>query len=202
MKFITNWFVIFVITISTTALQAKENVRVLIVLTSHAELGESGRPTGFWLPELTHPYYEFKEAGYTVDISSIKGGMAPIDPASFDDSDHHNNRFLNDPSLMSKVIRSIPLQEIIPSDYDAVIFSGGSGTMWDFPNNQYVNQITKEIYEQNGIVSAICHGPAALVDVKLSDGRYLITGKKIAAFTNDEEADIEQIDILPFFVRK
>jgi putative intracellular protease/amidase len=201
MKNLINWIAVLVIALCTTISHAESNDKMLIVLTSNSELGTTGRQTGFWLPELTHPYYELKDAGYTIDIASIQGGMAPIDPASYDNKDHYNNRFLNDAELLSKVIRSIPIENINPSDYSAVIYSGGSGTMWDFPNNEHVNRISKEIYERHGIVSAICHGPAALTDVKLSDGSYLVSGRKVAAFTNDEEADIEQTEILPFLLQ-
>jgi putative intracellular protease/amidase len=201
MKYLLSLITTLLITFTSTISYAENGPRVLIVLTSNSQLGDTGKKTGFWLPELTHPYYELKDAGYSIDIVSIQGGMAPIDPDSYDDKDEHNNRFLKDADLMSKVIKSSPIESIDPSDYNVVVYSGGSGTMWDFPNNEHVNRISKEIYERNGIVSAICHGPAALIDVKLSDGNYLISGKKIAAFTNDEEADIEQTEILPFLLQ-
>ncbi|MDC3332627.1 type 1 glutamine amidotransferase domain-containing protein [bacterium] len=201
MKYLLNLIAIVVIPLTATFCYADNSPKVLIVLTSHSQLGDSGKKTGFWLPELTHPYYELKDAGYAIDITSIQGGMAPIDADSYDDKDEHNNRFLKDAELMSKVIKSIPIASIEPSDYSVVLYSGGSGTMWDFPNNEHVNRITRVIYENNGLVSAVCHGPAALIDVKLSNGNYLVSGKKIAAFTNDEEADIGQTDILPFLLQ-
>jgi len=201
MKYFLNLLATLLITLSATSGYADDNPRVLIVLTSHSQLGDTGRKTGFWLPELTHPYYELKDAGYVVDVVSIQGGMAPIDPDSFDDQDVYNNRFLKDAELLSLVIRTSPIKNVAPSDYDAVIYSGGSGTMWDFPNNKHVNRIAKEIYESNGLVSAICHGPSALIDVKLSNGDYLVSGKRVAAFTNDEEVDIEQLEILPFLLQ-
>jgi len=201
MKYFISLIATLLITLTATVSYAENSPKVLIVLTSNSQLGDTGGKTGFWLPELTHPYYELKDAGYAIDIASIQGGMAPIDPNSYDDTDQHNNRFLKDAELMSKVIKSTPIESIDPSGYSVVLYSGGSGTMWDFPNNEHVNRISKEIYESNGIVSAICHGPAALIDVKLSDGNYLVSGRKITAFTNDEEADIEQIEILPFLLQ-
>lgn len=201
MKYFIHLMIMVLIAFSSPASFAEDNNKILIVLTSNSELGDSGRKTGFWLPELTHPYYELKDAGYAVDIASIKGGMAPIDTQSYDNKGTANNRFLADAELMSKVIKSIPIASIKSEDYVAVIYSGGSGTMWDFPNNEHINRITKEVYESNGLVSAICHGPAALVDVKLSDGSYLVSGKRIAAFTNDEEEDIKQTEILPFLLQ-
>ncbi|WP_199177503.1 type 1 glutamine amidotransferase domain-containing protein [Halobacteriovorax sp. DA5] len=181
---------------------AKTNQRVLIVVTSHDKLGNTGKKTGFWLPELTHPYYELIKAGIKVDIASPQGGSAPIDMNSFAEKDSYNDRFLKDASLMAKVIRTIPLAKINPKDYAAVIYSGGSGAMWDFANNKEVNRISKELYEMGGVVSAICHGTAALSDIKLSNGKYLIDGKKFAAFTREEEALIEQLDIIPFLLEE
>lgn len=176
--------------------------KVLIVLTSHTELGNTGKKTGFWLPELTHPYYEFIEAGYTVDVASIEGGMAPLDGKIFEEEeDEYNQRFLNDAKLMAKVMRSIPITYINPDDYQVVLYSGGSGPMWDFPNNPDINRISKSIYEKDGIVSAVCHGTAALVNVTLSDGSLLIENKRITGFTNKEEAGLGTTEVVPFLLQ-
>lgn len=175
--------------------------RVLIVLTSHSKLGNTDKKTGFWLPELTHPYYEFKNAGYHVDIASPEGGMAPLDAKAFDESDEYHQHFLNDAELMSKVIRTIPLSNINPNDYSAIFFSGGSGPMWDFPDNKDVNRIAAAIYQNNGIVSAVCHGTAALINIKLATGDYLVKGKRVAAVTREEEVDIGQLEIIPFLLK-
>lgn len=180
---------------------AESNDKVLLVLTSHDRLGNTGNKTGFWLPELTHPYYEFKEAGFTIDVASIQGGIAPIDPKSLEEPDHATHRFLEDAELMAKVLTTIPLHDIDVKDYKAVMFAGGSGTMWDFPDDQHVNRIIVGIYEDKGIVSAICHGPAALVNIKLSSGEYLVRGKRVAAFSNEEEEDIKLTEIVPFLLQ-
>lgn len=181
---------------------ANKEEKVLIVLTSHTELGNTGKKTGFWLPELTHPYYEFIEAGYTVDVASIEGGMAPLDGKIFEEEeDEYNQRFLNDAKLMAKVMRSIPIADINPDDYQVVLYSGGSGPMWDFPNNPDINRISKSIYEKNGIVSAVCHGSAALVNIILSDGSLLIANKRVSGFTNKEEADLGTTEIVPFLLQ-
>lgn len=179
---------------------AGEAQKVLIVLTSHDELGESGLATGFWLPELTHPYYELIDAGYGVDVASIQGGMAPLDAKSYDESDPYNNRFLADADLMRRVIRTEPLSAYEAADYAAVIYSGGSGPMWDFPNNPDVHRITRNMYEQGGVVAAVCHGPAALVNITLSNGEYLIAGKDVTGFSNLEEVDLQQTEYLPFLL--
>lgn len=178
-----------------------KNEKILIVLTSHTELGNTGKKTGFWLPELTHPYYEFINAGYTVDIASIEGGMAPLDSKAFEEEDEFHQVFLKDAELMAKVMRSIPLATVNPDDYQVVLFSGGSGPMWDFPNNPDVNRISTSIYENQGIVSAVCHGNAALINVALSDGSLLIANKRIAAFTNEEESDLGTTEIVPFLLQ-
>ncbi|MGR6874509.1 type 1 glutamine amidotransferase domain-containing protein [Pseudomonas sp. HK3] len=186
---------------SYAATHTNNKERILIVLTSHTELGDTGKKTGFWLPELTHPYYEFIQAGYTVDIASIEGGMAPLDSKAFEEDDEYHQVFLNDAKLMAKVMRSIPMADVNPDDYAAVLYSGGSGPMWDFPDNQDINRITASIYENNGIVSAVCHGNAALINVTLSNGRLLIANKRLAAFTNEEEMSLGTTEVVPFLLQ-
>lgn len=171
--------------------------RVLIVLTSHQQLGTTGKPTGFWLSELTHPYYLLEDAGYQIDIVSIQGGEAPIDPASID-KDPVNTRYFSDSRLQEKVKRTVALSTVSGNEYHAVLFSGGHGTMWDFPGNIAISRITTNIYQRGGIVAAVCHGPAALVKVQGSDGKPLIAGKRISLFTNDEEDAVQLSDVVPF----
>lgn len=167
----------------------------------HDDLGDTGAKTGFWLPELTHPYYEFVEAGFEVDVASIDGGTAPVDPKAFLEEDEYHEVFLNDSQLMSKVILSIPLAEVDPADYSAIMFAGGSGPMWDFHNSEDVSRVSSAIYEKQGIVSAVCHGNAALVNLRLSNGELLVAGKRVAAFTNEEEAFIGTTDVVPFLLQ-
>lgn len=175
--------------------------KILIVLTSHTELGNTGQKTGFWLPELTHPYYEFVEAGFTVDVASIDGGMAPVDSKAFLEADDYHDRFLQDAELMAKVIRSHALADINPEEYQAIMFAGGSGPMWDFPQNPDISRIASEIYEDQGVVSAVCHGTAALINLRLSDGSLLVADRQVAAFTNEEEASLGTTDIVPFLLQ-
>jgi len=201
MKYFVNLMVMLFITLTSTMSYAENVPKILMVLTSHSELGDTGKKTGFWLPELTHPYYEFTKAGYLVDVASIQGGIAPVDPKSLEEPDDANQRFLQDAELMAKVFRTLPLSKIDPTAYQAVVFAGGSGPMWDFPNNEHVNRVAATIYENNGIVSAICHGPAALVDIKLSNGKYLVSGKKVAAFTNEEEEELKLTHVIPFLLQ-
>ena len=201
MRYFVNLMVVLFITLTSTISYAENTTKVLLVLTSHSELGDTGKKTGFWLPELTHPYYEFKKAGYLIDVASIQGGIAPVDPKSLEEPDDANQRFLQDAELMAKVFRTLPLSKIDPTAYQAVVFAGGSGPMWDFPNNKHVNRVAAAIYENNGIVSAICHGPAALIDIKLSNGKYLVSGKKVAAFTNEEEEELKLTHVIPFLLQ-
>ena len=174
--------------------------KVLIVLTNHSQLGDTGERTGFWLSELTHPYYVLKDQGFQVDLASIEGGPAPIDPRSLEDKDPQQARFLSDAQLMAKVLTTPPLKAINPEQYAAILFSGGHGSMWDFANNAQVNRMASAIYENNGVVAALCHGPAALVGVKLSDGEFLIAGKKVTGFTNSEEAKVGLTEKVPFLL--
>lgn len=191
---------ILLVTSLTTSLSYAGD-KILIVLTSHAQMGNTDKKTGFWLAELTHPYYVIKDAGYEIDIVSITGGKAPIDPRSLDETDPDNKRFLNDAGLLAKVNSSKKLADALPENYQAILFSGGHGTMWDFPNNPDINRITAAIYQNNGVVAAVCHGPAALTDVKLNNGEYLISGKKFAAFTNEEEDEAKLTDVVPFLLQ-
>lgn len=174
--------------------------RLLIVLTSAADMGSPEKKTGFWLSELTHPYYAMTDSGLIVDIVSIKGGKAPVDERSLDLSDEQNKRFLDTPELVEAIEQSKPLASIDAAEYGAIVFAGGHGTMWDFPDDEAVQQKATEIYERGGVVAAICHGPAALVNLKLSDGSHLISGKKLTAFTNEEESIVELTEAVPFLL--
>jgi putative intracellular protease/amidase len=176
-------------------MQAK---RVLIVLTSHDKLGDTGKLTGFYLPEATHPYEVFENAGFEIDFVSPKGGKAPMDGVDLEDP--INKAFLEDEAKVAKVENTLTPGQIDPNRYDAILYAGGHGTMWDFPNNQELAQIAATIYEQGGIVGAVCHGPAGLVNIKLADGTYLIAGKTVASFTNEEEAAVQLSDVVPFLL--
>ncbi len=174
--------------------------KVLIVVTSHNLLGKTGKPTGYYLPEVTHPYFKLIDSGFNVDIASIKGGKAPMDESSRDLKDPLNFRFLVDPEHDRKLQQTLKLSSMKASDYNALIFAGGHGTMWDFPDNKDVLRLAAEIYENGGIIAAVCHGPAALVNIKLSNGNYLVAGKKVTAFSNDEEDAAKLSKVMPFML--
>ena len=171
---------------------------ILCVVTSHPIRGDTGEPTGFAMVELTHPLDVFREAGIPTEIASIRGGHPPID--FFDLTDPVNDRFWKDRDFRDVLADSLILSEVDPSRYSAVFFAGGHGTMWDFADSSAVQRVIREIYEAGGIVSAVCHGPAALVNAKLSDGRYLVAGKKLAAFTDEEEAEVKYTNVVPYLL--
>jgi putative intracellular protease/amidase len=175
-------------------------MKALIVVTSHDRLGDTGKKTGYYLPEVSHPFFELKDAGFQVDIGSPTGGKAPMDERSRDLSDEKNREFLETPAYASLLENTIPLSRVQAADYDAIIFAGGHGTMWDFPNSADVQRLSTGIYEQGGVVAAVCHGPAALVNVRLSNGEYLISGKRVTGFTNAEEDAAELTQVMPFLL--
>lgn len=171
---------------------------ILCVVTSHPIRGDSGEPTGFAMVELTHPLEVFKAAGIPVEIASIRGGHPPID--FFDLSDPVNDKFWKDKEFRAELADSKILADLDPSRYSAVFFAGGHGTMWDFADSPAVKKVIRDIWEAGGIVSAVCHGPAGLVNATLSDGSYLVAGKKLAAFTDEEEAEVKYTKVVPYLL--
>lgn len=170
--------------------------RVAIVLTNHGQLGETGRSTGFFLSEATHPYEVFRAAGYAIDFVSPRGGVAPMD--GIDRRDPINAAFLDDPALVELTRTTTALNAVDATRYDAIFFAGGHGTMWDLPDNPGVHKIIRTVYERGGVVAAVCHGPAALVNVRLSNGAYLVAGKEVSAFTDEEEVAVKLERVVPF----
>lgn len=171
---------------------------VLCVVTSHPIKGDTGVPTGFAMMELTHPLAVFEEAGIGYEIASIRGGHPPVD--FFDLSDPVNDRFWKDTAFRDALANSLVLGDLDMSRYSAIFFAGGHGTMWDFAQHPAPAKAIREIYEAGGVVSAVCHGPAALVNATLSDGSYLVAGKQLAAFTNQEEAEAQSTDVVPYLL--
>ncbi|MBE9209678.1 type 1 glutamine amidotransferase domain-containing protein [Nostoc sp. LEGE 06077] len=172
--------------------------KVLIVLTSHDKLGDTDQETGFYLPEVSHPVAVFDRVGFTVEYVSPKGGKAPMTGVDLDDP--LNVAFLNNPNKIAQVENTLHPKEINPSEYEAIFYAGGHGTMWDFPDDVELAQIAAKIYEQGGIVGAVCHGPAGLVNIQLADQSYLVAGKIVSAFTNEEEAAVGLTEVVPFLL--
>lgn len=168
---------------------------VLFVLTSHGQLGDTGRPTGFWLAEAAHPWRVFTEAGYRVDLVSIRGGESPVDGA--DRSDPVQQEFLDRVDLAA----ARPVQAADPAGYRAVLYVGGHGAMWDFPGNEAVTRLGTEIHAAGGVVAAVCHGPVGLLDIRLPDGAHLLSGRRVTSFSNAEEAEIGLARVVPFLLQ-
>ena len=178
--------------------------RALFVLTNHDRIGPAGdaqaEPTGFHLFEAAAPWVTLTEAGIRVDIVTPKGGRAPIDPTSQEGGDAENERFLDNPGVARSIEDSRALGDVRLDDYDALYFPGGYGAMWDLPGNPMIADTVRSFIESDRIVAAVCHGPAALVDVRLSNGDWLVDGREIACFTDDEERAMQKDDAMPFLL--
>jgi putative intracellular protease/amidase len=181
-----------------TPTQGAPTKPVLMVLTSHASKGDTGKPTGFFLGEVTHPLAVFDAAGIAVEFASIQGGEPPVDGLDLEDAT--NARYWNDPSFRRAIRDTQRLGEVDYTRYAAIFFAGGHGAMWDFPDSPDVQKATRAIFEAGGIVAAVCHGPAALVNVTLSDGAYLVAGKNLSAFTDAEERAVQLDHVVPFLL--
>lgn len=172
---------------------------VLFVLSGHTELGDSGEKTGYYLSEVAHPWHVITEAGFGVDFVSPAGGAVEMDPKSRDLDDPINKLFMESDAAKNLEATMAPA-DIDPANYRAIYYAGGHGAMWDFPDAPKLAEAAATIWENGGIVAAVCHGPAGLINIKLSDGSYLVDGKKVAAFTNAEEEAVELTDTVPFLL--
>ncbi len=172
--------------------------KILFVVTSHDKKGSTGEATGYYLSEVSHPWEVLRNAGYEIDFVSPKGGKAPVD--GFDLNDKVNAEFWNDKVYHHKVENTKKPAEVNPADYAAIYYAGGHGAMWDLPNDTAIANIAGRIYENGGVVSAVCHGPAGLVNIKLSNGKYLVDGKKVNGFSNEEEDAVKLSSVVPFLL--
>jgi putative intracellular protease/amidase len=175
--------------------------RILMVVTSHDRLGDTGEKTGLWLEELAAPYWVLSDAGFEVDIASPKGGKAPYDPKSLGDEDDRPSsvaRFLADARATAKAEKTLALETIDPARYDAVFLAGGHGTMWDLPENRALASLVGRMFDRNAVVAAVCHGPAGLVSARRADGKPIVAGRKLTSFTNAEEEAVRLTRVVPF----
>lgn len=172
--------------------------KILLVLTSHSQFGNTGKPTGYYLPEASTSARILSDAGYEIDFVSPQGGAAPFVTAN--EPEPADEWFLSNSSIQYKVNHTLKPGEVDVNQYSAIYYIGGHGTVWDFKDNEELQEITREIWENDGVVAGVCHGPIGLINVKLSNGRYLIDGKKIASFSNAEEEAEGGIGIVPFLV--
>ncbi|SIS58049.1 type 1 glutamine amidotransferase domain-containing protein [Salimicrobium flavidum] len=168
--------------------------KVLMVVTNHDKINEDA-PTGIWLSEFAEAYNEFQKHGFDVTVASPAGGQSPVDPNSVSDDEPQAN--LDAKPLLEN---TTPIDSLNAEDFDAVFLPGGHGTMFDFPDNEKLQNIIKSTYESKKPVAAVCHGPAGLVNVKLSDGQYIVQGKRVNAFTDAEEADTTLDQHMPFLL--
>lgn len=175
---------------------AKE--KILFAVTSHNELGDSGKPTGYWLSEVTHPWSVLCD-DFDIDVVSVAGGRPPV--TGFDLSDPINRRFWDDPAWQDKMSTTLKPEQVIPGEYKAIFYAGGHGAMYDFPEDTRLAQIAADIYQAGGYVAAVCHGPAGLLNIKLNDGSYLVAGKQLDSFTNEEERLNGTADVVPFLLQ-
>ena len=179
--------------------QASDIKPILFVVTSCAVKGATGIPTGFNLAEVTHPLEKLQAAGLRVEIASIQGGSAPLDGLE-DMKDPVISQYWADADFRKAIANTLRIDDVDPAQYSAVMFAGGHGTMWDFPDSAGAQKVIREIDAAGGIVSAVCHGPAALVNARRADGSLLVAGKVVAAFTNGEEEEVQSTHIVPFLL--
>lgn len=177
-------------------------MKVLMVLTSHDQLGNTGRKTGFWLEELAAPYYAFKDAGAEVVLASPNGGQPPLDPKSNepDFQTEQTHRFEADADATAQLANTVRLESISQADFDTVFYPGGHGPLWDLAESQTSIELIQAFIAANKPVAFVCHAPGVLRHVKTADGRPLVEGKKVTGFTNSEEAAVQLTDIVPFLV--
>lgn len=176
----------------------RPNNRVLFVLTSADRLGGSGHKTGAYLSEITHPYDEFTRAGYQIDMISPQGGKVPLDGVKMDDP--INATWMNDTDFAIQLETTQTPWQVVASNYAAVFFVGGHGAMYDFPDHLQLHKLVADIYENNGVVGAVCHGAAGLVNLRLYDGNFLVKGHEVTCFSNEEEETVGMESVVPFLL--
>ncbi|MBJ6800964.1 type 1 glutamine amidotransferase domain-containing protein [Geomonas propionica] len=177
-------------------------MKVLMVVTSHDKLGETGEKTGFWLEEFAAPYYVFRDAGAKVTIASPKGGMPPVDPKSNlpDSETEATHRFKADQAAQDDLAHSIRLREVSVNDYDAIFLPGGHGPLWDLAADPDAIALVAAFAKADKPIGAVCHAPAALGDVRGKDDDFLVRGKRVTGFTNAEEEAVGLTDVVPFLL--
>lgn len=177
-------------------------MKILMVLTSHDQLGNTGKETGFWLEELAAPYYVLKDAGATITLASPRGGQPPIDPKSDlpENQTHSTRRFQTDSAAQAELANTRKLASVSADDFDAVFYPGGHGPMWDMPDNAASIALIEDFVKADKPIAAVCHAPVALINVRGKDGDYLIKGKRVTGFTDTEEEAVGLTSIVPFLL--
>ncbi|MFT5453418.1 MAG: putative intracellular protease/amidase [Enterobacterales bacterium] len=175
--------------------------KILIPVTNHATLGSTNQANGTYSPEITHALHVFLEAGFEYDLASINGGKAPIYGTDIE-NDSINDGILNSEEFQNRMNNTIPVSQVNIEDYDAIFYPGGFGLLSDLACNEDFAKLSASHYESGGILSAVCHGPAALLPIILSNGEKLLANKSVTAFTREEEIDFGTIDDIPFLLEE
>ncbi|CAH6361683.1 type 1 glutamine amidotransferase domain-containing protein [Pantoea agglomerans] len=177
-------------------------MKILMVLTSHDELGTTGKKTGFWLEELAAPYYAFLDAGAEITLASPKGGQPPLDPKSDepDSQTDETRRFHADSAAQAVLASTVKLDNVDQEAFDAVFYPGGHGPLWDLANDKHSISLIEQTLQAGKPVALVCHAPGVLRDVKNADGTPLVKGKKVTGFTNSEEEGVGLTEVVPFLV--
>lgn len=177
-------------------------MKVLMVLTSHDQLGDTGLKTGFWLEEFAAPYYVFKDAGAEVVLASPAGGQPPLDPKSElpDFQTDMTHRFNADPDARRALANTVKLETVSSKDFDAVFYPGGHGPLWDLAESKTSVELIQSFERSGKPIGFVCHAPGALRHVKAADGAPLVKGRRVTGFTNGEEAAVELTDVVPFLI--
>lgn len=177
-------------------------MNILMVLTSHDQLGDTGKKTGFWLEEFAAPYYALKDAGAEIVLASPKGGQPPLDPKS-DDADAQTDdtrRFKADEDAQKALATTLPLSSVDARDFDAVFYPGGHGPLWDLAEDATSISLIEAFVKADKPVAAVCHAPGVFKNVKTADSAPLVRGRAVAGFTNSEEEAVGLTDVVPFLV--
>jgi putative intracellular protease/amidase len=177
-------------------------MNILIVLTSHDQLGDTGKKTGFWLEEFAAPYYLLKDAGAAITLASPKGGQPPLDPKSDlpENQTQLTQRFRTDTDAQAELAHTKKLADVSADDFDAVFYPGGHGPMWDMPDNEISIALIEAFVKAGKPIAAVCHAPVALVNVRGTDDEYLIKGKRVTGFANTEEEAVGLTAVVPFLL--
>lgn len=172
--------------------------KILFVVTSDSKLGDTGKPTGYYLSEVTHPWNVLGQ-DFEIDVVSPKGRKAPAEGVDLEDP--INKKFWEDTRWRKIMDTTMKPEDVNPGNYAAIFYAGGHGVMWDFPDNKPLEDICSQIYRSGGVVSAVCHGPAGLLNVYLEDGKRLIEGRRLTSFSNEEEKLNGTTSVVPFLLQ-
>jgi putative intracellular protease/amidase len=189
-----------ILTSISTFAQTNKKVKILFVLTSHDQLGNTGKKTGFWIEEFATPYYFFTDKNIEVTVATPNGGQAPIDPKSNEPGFQTDatKRYFKDAVAQKLLSNTVKLSSVSQKSFDAIFYPGGHGPMWDLANDENSIALIKSFYNHDKPIAFVCHGSAALVNVKLNNGEYLIAGKNLTSFCNTEEEAVQLTKVVPF----